>query len=378
MSLQTHVTAIIPAAGLSSRMKRFKPLLPLGSHTILENTIALFHTCGIEDILVITGHRAEELTPVIHCSGATPVYNKDYQGGMFSTVLTGIRHLKPSCDAFFLIPADIPLVRPHTVRKILECHKSSQAKIIYPVYEEMRGHPPLISSDLIPDILNYQNDGGMRACLKEFDKEALDIQVCDGGIHQDADTPEDYSHILRRLDNADLPTTQECLCLLTHVRKLDEAIVRHCKKTSETAVLLARSLKKDQTNINLDLVKIAALLHDMARDNRNHAYCGSEILKEMGYEQLADIIGDHMDIQVNPETAITEKEIVYFADKLTVHDRLETNFQKRFDEKLNVYKDSNTTVKAIENRLESAQIICNKIEDSAEKTLSEIFSSERV
>ena len=51
------VSAVILAAGFSSRLKDFKPLLLLGEMTLLERAIRLFHQNGIRDTQVVVGHR---------------------------------------------------------------------------------------------------------------------------------------------------------------------------------------------------------------------------------------------------------------------------------------------------------------------------------
>ena len=57
--MTTGISAIILAAGFSSRMGELKGLLSLGGRTLLEHCVALFRDCGIEDVVVVTGHRAD-------------------------------------------------------------------------------------------------------------------------------------------------------------------------------------------------------------------------------------------------------------------------------------------------------------------------------
>jgi CTP:molybdopterin cytidylyltransferase MocA len=368
-----HITAIIPAAGLSSRMKAFKPLLPLGNTTLLASTIQVFQHCGIRDIRVITGHRSEDIKPLIQEMGAVPIHNPDFMEGMFSTVLTGIRQLQPECEAFFMLPADIPMVRPHTVREILKAYQSGKGKIIYPFFEGQCGHPPLISCEYVPDILAWNRDGGLQACLKQFEGRSCNIMVCDEGIHMDADTPEDYQNLLSR--TPDIPSTKECLCLLKHIRRLDEAIVRHCLKTAETAALICQALDRTSFTIHSDRVIRAALLHDMARNGRNHARLGSIILRDMGLGDIADIIRDHMDIITRPDIPLNETEIVYFADKITVNNTVEIDFENRFKKKLHAHTGDPAAVTAIKSRLRAAIIIRDKIEQATGRNISNIIDS---
>jgi len=60
-----RIAAIILAAGFSSRMGEFKPLLPLGEMTIIERAVRLFEQAGTEDIRVVVGYRANDLIPLL-------------------------------------------------------------------------------------------------------------------------------------------------------------------------------------------------------------------------------------------------------------------------------------------------------------------------
>ena len=78
--------AIILAAGYSSRMKKFKPLLPIEGTTALERLAASVRAGGIEKLVVVTGHRREQLEPVLEKIGAIEAYNENYDDGMFSSI----------------------------------------------------------------------------------------------------------------------------------------------------------------------------------------------------------------------------------------------------------------------------------------------------
>ena len=55
------IGAVIAAAGLSSRMGAFKPLLPYAGQTIVESTINKLQAVGVGEIIVVVGHRHEEI-----------------------------------------------------------------------------------------------------------------------------------------------------------------------------------------------------------------------------------------------------------------------------------------------------------------------------
>ncbi len=361
MKNKNNIAAIIPVAGLSSRMNGFKPLLPMGNQSILETTINLFKQNEIKDIFVVTGHRSEALEGIITKKEATPVHNPGFRQGMFSTILTGVKCLENNCDAFFLLPADIPAIRPHTIKKILSAWHNGKGKIIYPVFKGHRGHPPLISTRLLPAIINFNQGGGLRACLADFDKESMDLDVCDRGIHMDADTREDYHAVLKKHQSIAVPEVEECICLLENSPLADESIMAHCIKVAETAVKIATSLDQDAPLLDIPCIEAAALLHDIARKAPDHAEKGAEMLRNMGFTDIAEIVSSHMDLKTCLNTPLNAKEIVYFADKLVRGDQVVMDFEKRFKEKRSCFKGHPDAVRKIQARFETACIIKDKL-----------------
>lgn len=194
---EEKIATLILAAGRSSRAGHFKPLLPLGGRTVIETILHSYSAAGISDILVVLGHRAEDIKPVLDAHGVQWIVNAQYELGMFSSIQTGVERLPPEYAAFFLQPADIPLVRPETILSLLSARRENRASIYYPCHHGRRGHPPLICSSLFPAIETFDEPGGMRALLSRYRNDAINVNVDDPGIHIDIDTPEDYERILR-------------------------------------------------------------------------------------------------------------------------------------------------------------------------------------
>jgi len=192
------VAAVILAAGCSSRMGAFKPLLPFGESTVLERAIALFRTAGIEDVRVVVGHRAAELLPLLARLRVRPLFNARYREGMFSSVVTAAASFETKSGAFFLLPADFPLVRRQTVAMLLRAGRSSGAGILYPAFRGRRGHPPLLAAAYRDVIRSWPGAGGLQALLRQHQGDAALIETGDEGILLDMDTPADYQRLRSR------------------------------------------------------------------------------------------------------------------------------------------------------------------------------------
>ena len=201
MSRMDHLAGIVLAAGYSRRMGSFKPMLPLGHSTVLQTAVHALLDAGVPDVVVVTGHRADDLRPAIEALGVRTTHNPDYPGGMYTSVRAGAAALSPRANAFFLLPCDIPLVRPSTVEALAEARESAGAPpVCYPVLEGRRGHPPLISTRLVPEVLAVSDPpGGLRALLRPHASEAVHLDVDDPGVTMDLDTPGAYQRMVRYL-----------------------------------------------------------------------------------------------------------------------------------------------------------------------------------
>jgi CTP:molybdopterin cytidylyltransferase MocA len=201
------IGAIILAAGLSSRMAGFKPLLKIGEKTLLAHVVELFVGVGIESIVTVIGHRKKEMIPAVEAAGSLYVINNTFHDGMFSSIQHGVKKLQGMCDAFFLLPVDIPLVLPATVKKLVGAFSNDRSVMVcYPQFKSRRGHPPLINCLLADQILSYPGNGGMRGFLSSFGDLAIEVQVEDPYIHLDADSPDD----LRLLKDTYLQRQKSC------------------------------------------------------------------------------------------------------------------------------------------------------------------------
>jgi molybdenum cofactor cytidylyltransferase len=198
----SHFAVVILAAGFSSRMKQLKPLLPLGEATVTDFIVSTFQSLSVEVFLVV-GNRKEEVISSIKSHGVTFVDNPDFEKGMFSSIQAGIKQLHREYQALFILPVDIPLVKAATVKNIMDTGISHPQSIVYPTFNDKRGHPPLIPSGLIPEILAWERDGGLKAYLKTKEQLAMNLPVNDSFILFDIDTPEDYEKLQKLCSDND-------------------------------------------------------------------------------------------------------------------------------------------------------------------------------
>jgi len=129
-----------------------------------------------------------------------------------------------------------------------------------------------------------------------------------------------------------LPSREQALKLL-HESKCSVKVIKHCRAVTKLALEIAEACREKGLNIDLELVEIGALLHDVGRSKThtvNHAVVGVEIAKSAGLpEPVISIIKTHVGGGITVSDAeklgwpkdvyvpITlEEKIVSYADKL--------------------------------------------------------------
>jgi len=198
---------LILAAGFSSRMGAFKPLLPIGDMTALERVSRTLKKAGIQTVIGVTGFGRERLCSVFSAEGITEAYNPDYEKGMFSSIKAGIRlameglpatsdgRNKPP-DGFFLMPVDCPLVPPEVLEQILKKREEAPDSFIVPCYRGKKGHPLFIPARFAAEILSYEGEGGLKAITSRYEDRIVRLEVDTEAVVLDMDTPEGYEEIL--------------------------------------------------------------------------------------------------------------------------------------------------------------------------------------
>lgn len=188
----SRICAVIVAAGMSSRMKAFKPLLKVGDESFIERMILQFQEAGVRDIVVITGRDAEKLEQQIRHLGVHTIFNEHYETTqMFDSAKMGFEYVKGKCDAVLFTPVDVAFSS-----RTLESVLSADGTIVIPACGEKKGHPIRIDAKYIPDILAYEGNDGLRGALASLKNARIScVEVDDKTATMDADTREDYQNI---------------------------------------------------------------------------------------------------------------------------------------------------------------------------------------
>lgn len=185
--------AVIAAAGRSSRMGAFKPLLPLGDSTIIYQTIHTLRKAGAGPILVVTGCNSAALEDHLSGQGVLLVKNEDFaHTDMLASLKLGLSALPKGWNRVFLGPADSPLAAPETLKRML----AVPARAVCPLCGGQKGRPLLLNREAAAQVLAWEGPGGLRGLLDSGALEETRLETGDPGVLLDADTPQEYQRLL--------------------------------------------------------------------------------------------------------------------------------------------------------------------------------------
>ena len=191
-----NVTAIVLAAGLSTRMGTPKPLLPWDGRTLVEYQVAQLRAAGIAEVIVVTGHEAGAVERALMSSDARLVHNPAYAAGRAGSVRTGALAAPDGLEVL-LLNVDQP--RPAGVtRALLDAHRAAPALIAVPVYQGRRGHPALFAASLLRELRRVTDEReGLRAVMRAHAAAVREVPSEDPRVLLDLNTPESYQDALR-------------------------------------------------------------------------------------------------------------------------------------------------------------------------------------
>ena len=213
--------AIILAAGLSSRMREFKPLLPVDGRPAIDGLIETAKAAGLRDITVVTGHNREALAETLARQNVREAYNEKYASGMFSSIQTGLAQARQSGkEGYLLMPVDCPLISISVLRAVMDSAEGDAFAVA--VYEGKKGHPLYIPAGRIDEILQSDGQGGLSAITDRYADSMLRVETGEEGCILDMDTPEGYEDIRKFVAKG---FAREKLELLTARKRI--ILVRH-------------------------------------------------------------------------------------------------------------------------------------------------------
>jgi molybdenum cofactor cytidylyltransferase len=189
------VSAIVLAAGMSTRLGSPKQLLQIGGRPLLAIALETLSRSQIQEIVVVLGASADIIRRQVALDGAKVVVNDQYREGMGTSLRVGLAAIAPSARAALVVLADQPLLQSSTINELIEQHQKNQPHIVIPLYRGFRGNPVLLDRSVFPELAGLSGDIGCRAIFGGHTDNILKVPVDDAGILLDVDTRADCENL---------------------------------------------------------------------------------------------------------------------------------------------------------------------------------------
>jgi len=187
------ISAVLLAAGNSTRMGKLKQLLPFGTSTILEQVIDNLLGSVVKEIVVVVGHRAEGVIKTASSKPVKVVLNSDPEQGMSTSIIAGLNAVDSQAQAFMIALGDQPLIDGWIINRLIEEFHHHDKGIVIPTYQGKRGHPIIFARKYRHELLALRGDVGGREIVRNHLEDILEVAVNCEGIYLDIDTPQSLS-----------------------------------------------------------------------------------------------------------------------------------------------------------------------------------------
>jgi len=190
------ISAILLAAGESKRMGEPKQLMPFSRGTMVEQTVDNLLNSAVDEVVVVVGHRAEEVIKTIVTKPVKLAVNPDYQQGMSTSIIAGLKLVDSGARAVMLVLGDQPFVDSQTINSLIDEFHNHDKGIAIPTYQGRKGHPIIFAIKYKEKLLELKGDIGGRQIIKDHPDDVLEISVDSEGVITDINTRSDYqSHL---------------------------------------------------------------------------------------------------------------------------------------------------------------------------------------
>ena len=189
--ISSGVSAVVLAAGSSTRMGTAKPLVRIDGKTMLERVLSTLGQSHVAEIVVVLGNAASLIKENVLLSHARVVINESYQEGIASSIRIGLAAIRDEAEAALIVLADQPFIQPATIDLLIDRYRRERPEIAVPVYNGSRGNPVLLDRSVFSDVTMLSGDVGFRAIFGNHAESILKVPVEDPAVLIDLDTPAD-------------------------------------------------------------------------------------------------------------------------------------------------------------------------------------------
>ena len=173
-------------------------MLPWRGKTLVESQIQSLLEAGAREVIVVLGHKAEEVAPYVSGKAVRGVVNSRYREGRTSSLRAGLEAVSPDATDVVIMAVDQPRA-PQVVSDVINAHLEANALLTSPRYHGRGGHPLIFSARLLPELGRISEENqGLREVFERHRAEITQIHFDDPAIRLDLNTPEAYDEAFQK------------------------------------------------------------------------------------------------------------------------------------------------------------------------------------
>jgi molybdenum cofactor cytidylyltransferase len=189
--MASQISAVVLAAGKSTRMGSNKLLANVRGMPLIRQTVLRVLETSVAEVIVVTGHQADLVRVALEGLAVKFIHNDQYADGLSTSVRVGVQNVSENSDAAVVCLGDMPLVKARDIdRMIAAFSPADQRFVVVPEYLGQWGNPVLWGRDYFAGLCALDGDRGARKLLEELSHELVEIKVENDGVIIDIDTPE--------------------------------------------------------------------------------------------------------------------------------------------------------------------------------------------
>ena len=196
------IAAIVLAAGQSSRMApHHKLLLPdRGGKPMIARVVDNLLSSPARPILVVVGHRADDIEAALAGRPVGFVRAADYAEGLAASLRAGIAALPEDTRAALIALGDMPLVTARVIGRLIDAYDPDEGRLIaVPTHHGRQGNPVLWDRRFFPEMATLSGDSGARRLLAAHLEAIVEVEMPEDAVLRDFDTVESLADLPARL-----------------------------------------------------------------------------------------------------------------------------------------------------------------------------------
>jgi molybdenum cofactor cytidylyltransferase len=197
--MMKNLSAVIVAARSGRRLRTPIPMLPFGETTVLGRTLRAYLDAKFTEVIVVLGHRGEEIRASLGDLAAKVVTVQAPAGDepYADYLRLGVERLSSSAKAFAIGRGDQPLLGKEALEELGTAFVAAKGKILVPTWQGALGHPVFFDVSFAGDFRRLAAPAETWEVIRAHSEQVEDREVQYTSVIQGIEDRDGYIEALR-------------------------------------------------------------------------------------------------------------------------------------------------------------------------------------